>query len=52
MSAAEQVAAKLRELERRENSQGTYHDVGKMNRLRNEIRRLQERIAKRQRAQD
>ncbi len=40
----DQLTAKQLELERRENSQGTSHDVRKMNRLRDEIASLERRI--------
>lgn len=40
------------ELNRRENSCGMYHDVRKMNKLREDIRSLETRLARAERLQD
>ena len=47
-----QLVTKQDELRRRETSQGTSHDVGKMNRLREEIASLERRIERAERLQD
>ena len=47
-----QLIPKRDELHRRETSQGTSHDVAKMNRLREEIAGLERRIERAERLQD
>jgi hypothetical protein len=48
----DQLTAKERELHLRETSQGTHHDVEKMNQLRRDIASLERRIAIAERLQD